>query len=166
MATDTDEPTMGVLARVVVALGALLVVAGIVWHGITVGTFARIWHDMIERPTEPMAFRFILQPLMAIIAAFRDGRRDARTGRLPYFQAILSGPLRRARRLREGLNATARIILLGLVMDTIYQILVLKRYYPNEAVIVALLLGFVPYAVFRGLIARALCHRARADGAP
>jgi len=33
-------------------------------------------------------------------------------------------PRERAGRLREGLNATARIIALGLVMDVIYQAIV------------------------------------------
>ena len=60
----------------------------------------------------------------------------------------------RTGRLREGLNATARIILLGLVMDVIYQIMVLKRFYPAEAVIVAVMLAFVPYLFIRGPIAR------------
>ena len=53
---------------------------------------------------------------------------------------MLRNPHERIGRLREGLNATARIILLGLVMDVIYQIIVLKTFYPVEAVIVALCL--------------------------
>jgi hypothetical protein len=54
------------------------------------------------------------------------------------------------------LNATARIILLGIVMDVIYQIIVLKRFYPVESVIVAVALGFVPYFVLRGIVTRVL----------
>jgi hypothetical protein len=101
-----------------------------------------------------MSFRFILQPVMALIAALRDGIKDARTGRSPYFWTIMSEPGKRAGRLREGLNATARILLLGLVMDVIYQIMVLKRFYPAEAVIIAVMLAFVPYFFMRGPIAR------------
>jgi hypothetical protein len=56
--------------------------------------------------------------------------------------------------LREGLNATARIILLGIVMDAMYQIIVLRRFYPGEAVIIALVLAFVPYLLIRGPAAR------------
>jgi hypothetical protein len=56
--------------------------------------------------------------------------------------------------LREGLNATARIIILGLVMDAIYQVLVLRTFYPLEALVVALLLAFVPYLIVRGLVVR------------
>ena len=54
----------------------------------------------------------------------------------------------------RGLNATARIILLGIVMDVIYQVIVLKRFYPVESVIVAVVLAFVPYFVLRGIVTR------------
>ena len=124
------------------------------WHGVTVQIILRIWHNLVERPSGPMSFRFILQPLMAAIAAIRDGRRDARAGRSPYFWTVLSKPRGAHRRLREGLNATARIILLGLVMDVIYQLIVLKRFYPVEAVIIAVVLAFVPYVVLRGIVTR------------
>jgi hypothetical protein len=39
-------------------------------------------------------------------------------------------------------------------MDAIYQYVVLKTFYPGEAVIIALLLAFVPYILLRGPIAR------------
>jgi hypothetical protein len=72
----------------------------------------------------------------------------------------------RTRRLNEGLNATARIILLlGLVMDAIYQGIVLRRFYPAEAVIVALLFAFVPYVIMRGPAAR-IARRWSAATAP
>ena len=108
-----------------------------------------------------MRFRFYLQPLMAAIAAIHDGREDARAGRSPYFMTVLRNPQERVGRLREGLNATARIILLGLVMDVIYQLLVLKTFYPNEALVVALLLAFVPYVIIRGLVLRIARSRIR-----
>ena len=72
-----------------------------------------------------------------------------------------AAPQERVGRLREGLNATARIILLGLVMDVIYQLLVLKTFYPNEALVVALLLAFVPYVIIRGLVLRIARSRIR-----
>jgi hypothetical protein len=145
---------LGLLARTVLACLAVLIVVGIVWHGITVSVIARLWHDLVERPTGPMKFRFILQPVMATVAAVRDGRADALAGRAPYLMTVLGNQAERIGRLREGVNATARIILLGLVMDLIYQVLVLGTFYPNEAVIMALLLAFVPYLIIRGLTLR------------
>ncbi len=105
-----------------------------------------------------MTFRFILQPAMAAIAALRDGVNDARTGRAPYFSAILRTPEKRVGRLREGVQATAKILILGVVMDTIYQLIELRTFYPAEAALVALLLAFLPYALLRGPIARIARH--------
>ena len=60
----------------------------------------------------------------------------------------------RVERLREGLIATARIILLGIAMDVIYQFLEFKTFYPGEALIIAVLLCFVPYLAIRGPVTR------------
>ena len=152
--TEPEPRKLSLLAKLVVAFILVLIVAGVVWHGASLETFKRIWHQLIERADAPMRFRFILQPLMAAILAILGGLKDARTGRSPYFWTMLGNPRERVERLEEGLNATARIILLGLVMDVIYQIIVLKRFYPAEAVIVALLFAFVPYVIIRGPVAR------------
>jgi drug/metabolite transporter (DMT)-like permease len=152
--TDSDPQDLGLLAKLVIAVGLLLIVAGILWHGITVAVLQRLWSNIAERPDKPMAFRFILQPLMAATAAILHGLRDARAGRPPYFWTMVRNPQERMGLLREGVNATARILLLGLFMDVIYQGLVLKTFYPNEAVVVALLLAFIPYVIIRGLVVR------------
>jgi hypothetical protein len=151
---DTHVDRLGFLARLVLTLALLLFFAGVAWHGVTLETFQRIWIDLIERPDGPMSFRFILQPLMAVIAATLDGRRDARRSRSPYFLTVLRNREERIGRLREGLNATARIILLGIMMDVIYQLIVLKTFYPVEALIIAVVLAFVPYVLLRGISAR------------
>lgn len=114
----------------------------------------RIWQNVLDRPSGPMAFRFIIQPVMATIAAFRDGGWDGRTGCSRYLRTILINRPDRGGRLGAGLISTAQIVLVGLVMDTIYQITVLKTFYPGEAAIVALLLAFLPYLLLRGPIAR------------
>jgi len=153
MADDTPQE-LGVLAKAVITIAIVLIVAGVLWYGITLGTLQRLWHDSVEEPSGPMNFRFILQPSMAAIVAIRDGLKDARTGRSPYFWTVLWQSDERIGRLREGLNATARIVLLALALDLIYQLLVLKTFYPNEALIIALLLAFVPYLLIRGLVVR------------
>ena len=101
-----------------------------------------------------MSFRFILQPIMATIAAVHDGINDARLGRSPYFWTVLTNADKRSDRLREGLVSTARIILLGLAMDTIYQFKEFGTFYPGEAVIIAFALAFVPYLLLRGPVDR------------
>jgi hypothetical protein len=148
-AREAEPQTLGLLAKLAIAALIALAVAGALLHGFTLETWERLWHDLIERPDAPMRFRFILQPVMAAIVAIRDGLKDVRAGRTPYFWRALG-----VTRLREGLNATARIILLGIIMDAIYQIIVLKRFYPGETVPVAVVLAFVPYLVIRGPAAR------------
>ncbi len=152
--TNGKAEELGLLAKVVIALAILLIVTGVLRHGIALDTFRRILRNLADRPSGRVSFRFILQPSMAAIAAIHDGRKDARAGRSPYFRTVLLSTHERIARLREGLNATARIILLGLGMDVMYQVLVLKTFYPAEALIIALLLAFVPYLLLRGLVAR------------
>ena len=151
---ETESRSAIFLFRLAAALVVLLIVLGVVWHGISSKVWHRIWTDLLDRPGGPMTFRFILQPAMAAIAATIDGIRDARLGRSPYFWTIVRDPQRRVRRLREGFISTARIILLGIGMDAIYQYKVLKTFYPDEAVIVALALAVVPYLIIRGPVAR------------
>jgi hypothetical protein len=149
------------VARLAVVLMVVLAALGAIWYGGSSEVYQRIWRNILDRPGGPMTFRFVLQPLMAAVAAVRDGFRDARTGQSPYLWTMLSRP-ERGGRLREGIVATGRIILLGLAMDAIYQAIVLKTFYPGEAVIVAILLAFVPYVLLRGPAAR-LAHWWRRD---
>jgi hypothetical protein len=156
--TDARPQALGLLAKLVIAGVIFLILAGVLWHGITFETFQRIWHNLLYRTDAPMRFRFILQPLMSAIAAVHDGLEDVRAGRPPIW-TVMRDPQQRAVRLREALNATARIILLGIAMDVIYQLTVLRTFYPVESVIIAVLLAFVPYLIIRGPVVRALRRR-------
>jgi hypothetical protein len=51
-----------------------------------------------------------------------------------------------------------------MVMDVICQALVLKTFYPNEALAIALLLAFLPYLIIRGLVLRIARARIRRTG--
>jgi hypothetical protein len=150
----TASKTEILLAQVAIILLVAFTIFGIGWYGFSDEVRHRVWEQLVARPTGPMAFRFILQPVMAGIVALRDGIADAKAGRKAYFWTLLADPLERGGRLREGLIATARIILLGLGMDVIYQLIALKTFYPGEAVIVAIALAFFPYLLLRGPIAR------------
>lgn len=135
------------------AVSALLVF-GVVRYCVSPVTLQTFWKDLVARPGGPMTFRFILQPAMAAIAAYHDGVADAKAGRPPYLWTVLTDPAKRKGRLYEALIHTSRIILLALVMDTVYQFIVLKSFNPGQAVIIAVLLAFIPYLLLRGPIAR------------
>jgi hypothetical protein len=150
----TASKTEILLAQAAIILLIAFTAFGVGWYGLSDEVRHRVWEQLIARPTGPMAFRFLLQPVMAAIVAMRDGIADARAGRAAYFWTLLTNPLESGGRLREGLIATARIILLGLGMDVIYQFIALKTFYPGEAVIVAVALAFFPYVLLRGPIER------------
>lgn len=154
MARTGDDRELSALAQSVAVIAVILLALGAVWYGGSSEVLQRMWHDLTGRPSGPMSFRFILQPAMAAIAATHDGIRDAQLGRSPYFWTVLNNPAERAGRLREGLTSTARIILLGLGMDAIYQLKVFGTFYPVEALLIAIALAFIPYLLLRGPIAR------------
>lgn len=120
---------------------------------------SRLWMDLIARPEGPFGFRLLLQPMVAALLAVRDGVVDARGGRSPYIWTLLHDPGRRLERLREGVRATLRVVLIGVVIDAVYQFEVHGAVYPGEAVGIALLLGFVPYLLIRGPIDRVARRR-------
>ena len=110
--------------------------------------------NVTDRVGGPMTFRIILQPLMAALLAFRAGWKDAQTGRPPYFWTILTDPGQRNELLREGWKSVARVFVLAIVMDVIYQLIVLQWVYPFELILVAILLAVVPYLLIRGPVNR------------
>ena len=91
---------------------------------------------------------------MAAILAILDGLKDARAGRPLYTWAILTDPAQRASYLREGLKRDCRVIVFALVMDVIYQFLVLRWFYLGEALVTAFVLAVLPYLLIRGPAAR------------
>jgi len=155
----TDAPSKNeiLLARLAVALIIGLAALGVVWYGFSTEELERIWRNIVARPGGPMTFRFVLQPAMAAVAALRDGVRDARLGRRPYLWALVGGvrgPEQRSGRLWQGIVSTARILILGVVIDIAYQVIFLDMFYPGESAIIAVLLAFVPYALLRGPVRR------------
>jgi hypothetical protein len=118
----------------------------------------RFWDELISRPAGPLAFRFVLQPVMASLLAARDGYRDASMGRMPYLWTILHDPSHRVDRLREGLHAVTRVILLGVAMDLAYQFFVLKGFRPLELIVIVFALCVLPYLIVRGPAER-ISHR-------
>jgi hypothetical protein len=110
--------------------------------------------NLFDRLSGPANFRFVLQPVVSLIFAVRSGLLDARMGRPPYFWAIFITPDYRLSRLREGWKDVGKVFIVAIVVDLVYQIMVLRWFYPGEALLVAALLAFVPYLVFRGAVNR------------
>jgi hypothetical protein len=114
----------------------------------------RFFGDLVGRVDGPMNIRLICQPLLAILFAIRDGARDGREGRVPYFWALFTQPGHRRTLLRSGWKSTGRIFVMAMIVDAIYQIVVLRWFYPGEAVVTATVLAIIPYLMLRGLVNR------------
>lgn len=116
--------------------------------------FARIVENLAGRVSGPMKFRLILQPIMASIIAIFAGLQDAKAGKPPYFWALFTQPTHRAEMLKDGWKSVGKIFILAVVLDVVYQWIVLKFVYPGEVIIVAFILAIVPYLILRGLVNR------------
>jgi hypothetical protein len=114
----------------------------------------RFLQDFSGRLTGPLHFRFLLQPLMASILAIRAGMHDARENKPPYFWAIFTEPGKRKQLIREGWGAIAKVFTIAMIMDVIYQLIVLRRVYVLDVAVTAVLLAIIPYLLFRGPVNR------------
>lgn len=122
---------------------------------------ARGWEGLVARVGGPMTFRLILQPLMATLLAVRAGLKDAREGRPPYFWTLITDSSQRVDLLREGWGSIARVFILAVVMDLIYEWVMGRPFYPLETLIVAIVLAVVPYLLLRGPVNRLARHSRR-----
>lgn len=119
----------------------------------------QLWREIVERPDGPMAFRFYIQPVMAMLFALRDGIKDAHTGRPAYFWALFTDRPHRRELMRSGWSSVRNVFILAVVMDLIYQFIVFKELRPIEGLLVAVLLAIVPYVLIRGPVNRIIRGR-------
>ena len=119
---------------------------------------SRLSEDLVHRVSGPLSFRLILQPAIATFFAVRAGLQDAREGHPPYFWALVNDAAHRRQLLKGGWKSIAKVFTLALVLDGVYQYMVLRWFYPGEALLVACMLAVIPYLLVRGpltFIARA-----------
>jgi hypothetical protein len=128
-------------------------------------SFSQVWNELVSRPEGPMAFRFYLQPLVALALAIRDGIKDAHERRPAYLWAVCTDRSCRRERIRDGWRAIKKVFIVSLVLDVVYQLLVFKGLRPIEGLLIAVLLAIVPYALIRGPVNR-IARRMRRPSAP
>lgn len=114
----------------------------------------RFIENMGDRVTGPMKFRLILQPVIAVIFAVISGLEDAKAHRKPYVWSLFFYPETRAEMLRDGWKRISKVFIVALLLDVIYQIIVLDFVYLGEAIIVAFTLAILPYLIIRVLVNR------------
>lgn len=114
----------------------------------------RLWDQLVGRLSNPMAFRFLLQPAVALTLGILAGLRDARAQRPAYLWTVLTDADGRRHLLLDGWRDVSKLFVVATALDTLYQLLVLHFFYPLQALAVAGVLAFVPYVAIRGLVTR------------
>ncbi|MDF1702300.1 MAG: hypothetical protein P1V36_14195 [Planctomycetota bacterium] len=124
--------------------------------------------ELVERFDGPLHFRLIVMPTVVTLVAIRAGIRDARERKPAYFWALLTNSEERPKLLRTALKDIGRMVLVAVVLDTAYQLFVLRAFHVGQLVIVVVVCAIVPYVLVRGpsmRIARAF-GRSRARREP
>ena len=117
-------------------------------------SLARGAAQLAERVDGPLRFRLVVMPTVVTILAILADRRDAREGRPARLGAFFRDRAERRRLFRSGLKDVGRVFVVAVVLDTTYQLLVLRWLYPVQVVIVAVVCAVVPYVLVRGPITR------------
>jgi hypothetical protein len=119
------------------------------------------WDRVLARLVGPLHFRFLLQPLIAVLLGIRDGLRDARAGEPPYLLGLISERERRRERIAELWRSLRIGLLLAIVLDAVVQYLLFRSIRIVGAILVGTLLMALPYS-----LARALTNRFVGRGGP
>jgi hypothetical protein len=109
----------------------------------------RVEH-LLGRAGGPLHFRLFVMPLVVTFMAIRAGMKDAREGHPPFARTMLGKPSERRRLVRSALKDIGRIFIVAVVLDTTYQLVVLRAFYPGELLFVAVACAIMPYLVLRG----------------
>jgi hypothetical protein len=116
--------------------------------------FERGVEQLLGRAGGPLHFRLVIQPIVASVIAIRAGLKDAREGKPAFFWTLLTNSAERQILLRSGWKDIGKIFVVAFVLDTGYQVFVLRTFYLVQAFIVAVVLAIVPYVLFRGPVTR------------
>jgi len=110
--------------------------------------------ELPQRFTGPGRFRFVLQPLVAILLGWREGRADARAGRPPYLYGLLVIGGKRKEMVRSGWSTVRDLLAIGILLDAVAQFLIYRQVHPGAALVIGPVLVTFPYATSRALTNR------------
>jgi hypothetical protein len=115
---------------------------------------SRAVEQLLGRASGPLHFRLVMMPTVVTVLAIRAGLRDAREGEPAFLWAILTSPTERRRLVSSALKDIGRIFIVAIVLDTAYQLVVLRAFYVVQLFIVAVACAIVPYVLIRGPVTR------------
>jgi len=106
---------------------------------------------IIELLSGPGNLRFVVQPLIAILLAIRDGRNDAKSGTPAFLAEMMSGSGPRGATLKVSIKATLMPFSVAVILDSILQIVIFDVWRLQWALVVGLFLVGIPYVVVRSI---------------
>jgi hypothetical protein len=119
-----------------------------------VGFFEGIARDLTGRGMFGGRFqvRLFLQPLIAILLGFRLGILDAKKGAPSFLASLIAAATgERLSIVQASLKSVVMPLTVALVVDAILQQMILGHVRPLAAVLVGLLLVYVPFVASRDL---------------
>lgn len=111
-------------------------------------------NELLGRASGPLHLRLAIMPTVVTFFAVRAGLRDAREGRPAVSWAVLGNPAERTRVIRSAMKDIGRVFVTALVVDTTYQLVVLRAFHFLQLLIVAVGCAIVPYILIRGPVTR------------
>jgi hypothetical protein len=115
---------------------------------------ARGVEDLLGRASGPLHFRLVMMPTVVTFLAVRAGLRDARARRPAFLWTFLTDRAERRQLFRSAVKDIGRVFVFALVLDTTYQLMVLRSVYVVQLLIVAVACAVVPYVLIRGPVTR------------
>jgi hypothetical protein len=115
---------------------------------VDIGFFEGILRDLTSGKGQ---LRLLIQPSVAIFLGARLGIADAHEGKDPFLLRLFKASAGRARLFKESLSDVVMPLCVGIVIDCILQHYTLGFVRPVQAVVVGLLLVWLPYAVSRAI---------------
>jgi len=130
------------------------------------GELARAVEQLRDRAGGPLHFRLYMMPSVVTFLAVRAGIRDARARRPAFVHSVFANAAERRRAFRSAMRDIGRVLIVALALDTLYQLVVLRTFYPLQSLIVAVVCAIVPYVLVRGPITLLLGRFSRHHAAP
>ena len=124
-------------------------------------SFNRAVQELLGRSSGPMHLRLLIQPTVASILAFKAGKRDAEAGNPPFLWTFLTGEGQRKALVRSAWGDMGKLFVIAMVLDTIYQLVVLKEFHILQTLIVAIVVAVIPYSLVRGTVTRIMGAKGR-----
>ncbi len=114
---------------------------------------------LIELISGPGTFRFVLQPILAILMGVRDGRNDAKSSTPPMMYTLLLASGKRKEALKGVLHRLALPLTFAVALDSILQIYIFGVWRLQWALVVGVCLVGIPYLLARGITNRVFSAR-------